>query len=104
MGKATTSGLPQVCNLWIGVGKDKLCAKHLAPKILIIMAVNYCRHQLAWGGRHLPTIKRNVQPASWSSQASLYDEMEGESDMNSTGECDMNSTGECDMHSTGRCR
>ena len=40
-----TSGLPQVCKLWLGVSKGMLPVKHLAPKILI--AANYCGHQLA---------------------------------------------------------
>ena len=30
-----TSGLPQVCKPWLGISKDMLPVKHLAPKILI---------------------------------------------------------------------
>ena len=58
-----TSGLPQVCELWLGVSKGMLPVRHLAPKNPQIMAVNYCGCQLAegLGGRHLPTIKRKVQ-------------------------------------------
>ena len=40
-----TSGLPQVCKLWLWVSKGMLPVKHLEPKIL--MAVNYCGRQLA---------------------------------------------------------
>ena len=40
-----TSGLQQVCKLWFWVSKSMLPVRHLAPKIL--MAVNYCGHQLA---------------------------------------------------------
>ena len=40
-----TSGLPQVCKLWLGVSKGMLPVKHVARKIL--MAVNYCGRQLA---------------------------------------------------------
>ena len=42
-----TSGLPQVCKLILGVSKGMLPVKHLAQKILKIMAVNYCGRQLA---------------------------------------------------------
>ena len=41
-----TLGLPQACKLWIWVGMGMLPVKHLAPKILNIMAVNYCGRQL----------------------------------------------------------
>ena len=47
MVEVITSGLPQVCNLWLGVNKGMLPVKHLAQKILKIMAVNYCGRQLA---------------------------------------------------------
>ena len=40
-----TSALPQVCKLLLGVSNGMLPMKHLSPKIL--MAVNYCRRQLA---------------------------------------------------------
>ena len=39
-----TLELPQVCKLWLAVGKGMLHVRHLAPKIL--MAVNYCGRQL----------------------------------------------------------
>ena len=42
-----TSGLPQVCKLWLGVSKGMLPVEHPAPKMLTIMAVNYCGSQLA---------------------------------------------------------
>ena len=38
-------GLPQICKLWIGVGKDILPVRHLAPRIL--NELNYCGRQLA---------------------------------------------------------
>ena len=41
---AMTLGLPQVCKLWLGVGKGMLPVKNLAPKIH--MAVSYCGSQL----------------------------------------------------------
>ena len=55
-------GLPHICNLWLGVSMGMLPVIYLAPKIL--MAVNYCGRQLAqWlGERHLPVIRRKVQP------------------------------------------
>ena len=53
-----TSGLPQVCEQWLGVGNGMLPVEHLAPEILKIMAVNYCGRQLA----------RRCNPASWSVQ------------------------------------
>ena len=37
-----TSGLPQVSNLWLGVSKGMLPVRHLAQKILTIVAVNCC--------------------------------------------------------------
>ena len=37
-------GLPLTCYLWLGVSKGMLPVRHLAKKIL--MAVNYCVHQL----------------------------------------------------------
>ena len=40
-----TSGLPQVCNLWLGVSMGMLCVRHLAPKF--ITAVYYCGRQVA---------------------------------------------------------
>ena len=40
-----TSGLPQVCELWLGVSKGMLLVKRPDPKIL--MAVNYSGRQLA---------------------------------------------------------
>ena len=52
-----TSGLPQICKLWLEVIKRMLPVKHLASEILKIMAVNYC-------GRHLPTIKKKVHPGA----------------------------------------
>ena len=42
-----TSDLPQVSKLWLGVSKGMHPVKHLAQKILKIMAVNYCGWQLA---------------------------------------------------------
>ena len=42
-----TSGLPLVSKLPLGVSKGMLPVKHLVPKILKIMAVNYCGRQLA---------------------------------------------------------
>ena len=42
-----TSGLPQVCKLWLGVSKGMLPVKHVAETIRI--AVNYCGRQLALG-------------------------------------------------------
>ena len=39
-----TSELPQVCKLWLGVSKGMIPVEDLAQKI--IMAVNYCGHQL----------------------------------------------------------
>ena len=42
-----TSGLPQVCKLLLGVSEGMLPVKHLAQKILKIMAVNYCGRHLA---------------------------------------------------------
>ena len=39
-----TSGLSQVCNLWFGVSKGILPVRLLAQEI--IMAVNYCGHQV----------------------------------------------------------
>ena len=47
MVKVLTSGLPKVCKLWLGVNKGMLPVKHLAPKILMIMEINYCGRQLA---------------------------------------------------------
>ena len=41
-----TSGLFQVCNLWLWVSMCMPHVKHLAAKIL--MAVNYCERKLAW--------------------------------------------------------
>ena len=40
-----TSGLPHVCELWLGLSKGMFPVEHLASKILI--AVNYCGRQLA---------------------------------------------------------
>ena len=45
MVEVMTSGLPQVCKLWLGLSKGKLPAKHPAPKIL--MSINYCGCRLA---------------------------------------------------------
>ena len=42
-----TSGLPQVCKLLLGVSKGMLPVKHVAQKILKVMAVNHSGHQLA---------------------------------------------------------
>ena len=42
-----TLGLPQVCELWLGVSKGMVLVKHLAPNILKTLAVNYCGCQLA---------------------------------------------------------
>ena len=42
-----TSGLIQVCKLWLWVIKGMLPVKHLSPNILKIMAVNYFGRQLA---------------------------------------------------------
>ena len=57
-----TSELPQVCKLWLWVSKDMLPVKHIAPKILRIMAINYCGQLLdrRLGGRHLLTITSKV--------------------------------------------
>ena len=41
----STSGMPQVCKLSLGVIKDMLPIKHIASKILTV--VNYCGRQLA---------------------------------------------------------
>ena len=41
------SGLPQVCIQWLGVIKGILSLKHLPPKIIKVMAFNYCGCQLA---------------------------------------------------------
>ena len=41
-----TLGLPPACKLWFGVSKGMIPVRHLAPKILKIMAVNYCGCQL----------------------------------------------------------
>ena len=41
-----TLGLPQVCNLWLGVSNGMLPVEYLAPKILTTMAVICCGHQL----------------------------------------------------------
>ena len=59
-----TLGLSQVCKLWPQVSKGMLPVKHLAPKILKIMAVNNCGCQLTrrlvWAVTDYT--KRNVQP------------------------------------------
>ena len=59
-----TSGQPQVCKLCFGVNKGVLPVKHLAPKILKIMAVNCCGRQLAsmFGWAAPAYHKRKVQP------------------------------------------
>ena len=51
-GRGITSGLPQVCELWLGVNKGKHPVRHLTLKI---MAFNSCGRQLArWLGWAAP--------------------------------------------------
>ena len=41
-----TSGLPQVCELLLGVCKGMLPVRHIVPTFLRIMAVNCCGRQV----------------------------------------------------------
>ena len=56
------SGLPQVCKLWFGIGKGLLPVRHLTEKSSWLSIIVGIKYPADWGGRHLPTIIRKVQP------------------------------------------
>ena len=77
MVEVMTLGQPLVRKPWLWASKGMLPVKHLAPKILKIMAVNYCGCKLArrmWWVAHAYHKKECAAPHPWGCKFGLqYD-------------------------------